>query len=247
MPQELSTPLHAVITTFDATDQVGTVRLTDGEVIRFGRSACKDFVPSVGMVSYITVVDRHPLGGRKGVALRSAATTEAEVRTADAAERSRRAADAENDLAQRRERIRPQTTPEAILARMDEAVDACGDADVRQLYELADDLALVGPTLEHVEAILRGIAAHPLVHFGNPGPLVHFLERFDDRGYQPLLREIASSPAVHFVWMLGRYVNAGVTSWPLDLLIGYRSDTTTPSEIRELVAQFLADLERRAP
>lgn len=56
-------PIAARIDAFDPLDAVGTLRVTDGSPLRFGRSACKKFEPVVGAEVIVGEVAPHPMGG----------------------------------------------------------------------------------------------------------------------------------------------------------------------------------------
>ncbi len=62
--------------------------------------------------------------------------------------------------------------------------------------------------IEAVEPLLRLMERHPLVDFGMPGAIVHFVERYYKKGYEELLVEsIKRKPTMHTVWMLNRIIN----------------------------------------
>jgi hypothetical protein len=62
--------------------------------------------------------------------------------------------------------------------------------------------------VEAVEPILRFMEAHSEIDFGPPGALVHFSERFHQRGYEQLLLDsMARRPTPHTAWMLNRLIN----------------------------------------
>ena len=62
--------------------------------------------------------------------------------------------------------------------------------------------------IEAVEPLLQLMERHPLVDFGVPGAIVHFVERFCRKGYEELLVEsIKRKPTMHTVWMLNRIIN----------------------------------------
>ncbi len=62
--------------------------------------------------------------------------------------------------------------------------------------------------LEAVEAIIRIMESHSNISFGQPGPLVHFVERFYLRGYEEkLVESVRRKATVHTLWMLNRVIN----------------------------------------
>ena len=202
MSLELDAVLRAEVTSFDTLDAVGVLTLGSGERLRFGRTACVGFVPAAGLIVFVTVVAAHPLGGRRALRVRTEPSSEADVRTREALAASRTH---EAALAFARE----HTSPVQIAQRIADAVGR-EDANVVLLYELTRDLELITPSRDHLSLLLQGIAdAPPMTHFGNPGPLVHFLEKhFYRRGYVEALLDIAARhPRAHFVWMLMRLRN----------------------------------------
>jgi hypothetical protein len=202
MSLELDAVLRAEVTSFDALDAVGVLTLGSGERLRFGRTACVDFVPAAGLVVFVTVVAAHPLGGRRALRVRMEPISEAAAREREALAAARMH-DAELALA------REHTSAAQIAQRIADAVER-EDANLVLLYELTRDLELITPSRDHLSLLLQGIAdAPPMTHFGNPGPLVHFLEKhFYRRGYVEALLDIAARhPRAHFVWMLMRLRN----------------------------------------
>lgn len=58
---------------------------------------------------------------------------------------------------------------------------------------------------EAILPILALMEKHPLVDYGIPGPLVHFLEGFNEMVFiNELVMSIKRSPSIHTVWMLVR-------------------------------------------
>jgi len=71
--------------------------------------------------------------------------------------------------------------------------------------------------------------------------LVHFMEPIV--GYfEALLRFARKKPTAHYLWMLARYVNAGTNESSLarEVLVTYLTHPSAPSELREMVSDFLA-------
>jgi len=79
--------------------------------------------------------------------------------------------------------------------------------------ELIKDWSSKAAGIETVEAILRFMEDHPLIDYGMPGPLVHFVERFYGDGYEAkLVESIQRKPISHTVWMLNRVINGTRTT-----------------------------------
>lgn len=123
--------------------------------------------------------------------------------------------------------------------------DEDDDADEAKLYELIDDLELMEPALDHVEAILQGVAeSSPRAHFGDPGPLVHYIERFSGNGYEEALFKVSKArPTSHFLWMLGRLtaVEDDHAGEALEIIRGYAAHPGTHDDLRDRVAEYLPD------
>ncbi len=128
-----------------------------------------------------------------------------------------------------------------IEARIRESLppDESEDADEMRLADLVHELEAAGPSLEHATAILRAIgAAPPFTHFGDPGPLVHFIESVP--GYEhDLYRAARATPTAHLLWMLRRRVNAGDVE-SLAIIREYAASEDVPGRLRERAASFLA-------
>ncbi|NOU29202.1 MAG: hypothetical protein HOO96_14970 [Polyangiaceae bacterium] len=132
-------------------------------------------------------------------------------------------------------------TPADIEARIRESLpaDEGGDADEMRLAELVHELEAAGPSLEQATAILRAIgAAPPFTHFGDPGPLVHFVESVP--GYEhDLYRAARATPTAHLLWMLQRRANAGDAE-SLAIIREYAVSEDMPGQLRERAESFLA-------
>jgi hypothetical protein len=61
---------------------------------------------------------------------------------------------------------------------------------------------------EAIDAILHFMEENTDCDFGRPGPLVHFIEKFYQKGYEePLVSSIRRVPTTHTLWMLNRIIN----------------------------------------
>src|SRR5579859_7837115 len=110
--------------------------------------------------------------------------------------------------------------------------------------ELVDAWSSAGVGLEAVESILRFMEEHPTVEFGMPGALVHFVERFDQKGYEAkLLDSIERRPTAHTVWMLNRLINGAKSASAREQLIAVMKQTKdhpqADAETIDRIAMFL--------
>lgn len=100
--------------------------------------------------------------------------------------------------------------------------------------------------VESVQPILELMEKHPLVEFGSPGPLTHFIEKFyqqNSRFYEDLLlQSVLKQPTVHTVWLLNRIINGVKTENSLELIQVLKSvsvNTSIHQEICVVAANFL--------
>ena len=96
--------------------------------------------------------------------------------------------------------------------------------------------------LDSVQPLLRLMERHPLTDFGSPGPIVHFVERFYQKGYEEeLLLSLKRMPTLHTVWMLNRLINGkDQAEVYLDLLKEISENASYDKEIREEALHFLS-------
>lgn len=64
-----------------------------------------------------------------------------------------------------------------------------------------------------IEPLFRLFERYPHFNFGNPGRIVHYLEKIDNNTYAPLLyASIRRVPTEYNIWMLNRFLNSLDTS-----------------------------------
>jgi len=122
--------------------------------------------------------------------------------------RMRRAADQEALLAAAGKLLHdPQPAEEEqLIERLQNSVGSAGfekvaDETVEKFESFDDPSVFVGP-------VIRLIEENPDAELGNPGGLVHFVEKFYEKGYESLLVEsLERSPTAHTIWMLNRIIN----------------------------------------
>ena len=83
---------------------------------------------------------------------------------------------------------------------------------------------------------------NPLIRFGSPGAIVHFLETFYKKGYEEeLVDSIKRKPTVHTIWMLNRIINGTDNKeYYLSLLKNIYENKLYDNEIREEALYFLS-------
>lgn len=78
-------------------------------------------------------------------------------------------------------------------------------------YEIVDEMKSNNVGNESIQPILELMEKYPLVEFGTPGPLTHFIEGFYDEHkdlFEKLLVEsITKNPTVHTIWILNMIIN----------------------------------------
>ena len=96
---------------------------------------------------------------------------------------------------------------EEIIKALEEGITSWGMYNVN--WDVMDAIEADEDPFSYVKPILDIIAAHPDIDFGAPGQLVHFAEKFSNKGYEELLIEsVRKSPTHHNIWMLHRCYNA---------------------------------------
>ncbi len=94
-----------------------------------------------------------------------------------------------------------------IFEQLD-GISGAGDDFVLHAYRLTDKWRAVGVGIEAVDPILRFMENEPDVDFGAPGPLAHFMEQFQGRGYdERLLESVKRKPTYETAGLLNRLIN----------------------------------------
>ena len=96
--------------------------------------------------------------------------------------------------------------------------------------------------LASVKPLLQLMERNPLIHFGDPGAIVHFVETFYKKGYEEeLVDSIKRKPALHTVWMLNRLINgADNKQYYLSLLKEICENKLNDKKIRDEALYFLS-------
>lgn len=104
----------------------------------------------------------------------------------------------------------PRTWGTEMAINIEKQLEAIATYDdfVSRCYELTDIWKAAQLGAESIEPILKFMEKHPLIDFGARGPLVHFVEQFDDGIYEEkLLDSIRRKPTVHTIGMLNAVIN----------------------------------------
>lgn len=125
---------------------------------------------------------------------------------------------------------------------------ASDDDFVASSAELVDAWRDASLGIESVEPILRFMEGHPEVDYGIPGPLVHFVEEFFERGYEEkLIESIQRKPTAATVWMLNRVINGTQDETAREQLYATMKEAAAHPEADndtvELIGTFLEDSE----
>ena len=126
---------------------------------------------------------------------------------------------------------------------------AADDEFAARSSELVAAWSSAGVGLEATEPILRFMEEHPTVEFGMPGTLVHFVERFYQKGYEAkLLESIERRPTAHTVWMLNRLINGAKSASTREQLIAVmeqaKNHPQSDAETVRRIARFLQRLSQ---
>lgn len=99
---------------------------------------------------------------------------------------------------------------------------------------------------EIVPIILELMAAYPLVDFGSPGSLTHFMEGLATNRLEEyaklLLQSVTTSPGLHTLWLLNRMANVqkgADREKYLEVLRQIATNKTYPPEVRLQAQDFL--------
>ncbi len=109
-------------------------------------------------------------------------------------------------------------------------------------YEVIDEIGGRADAFDAVDSILKLMENNPEVDFGKPGPLVHFVETFYQKGYEEkLVESIKRRPTKHTVWMLNRIINGAEDNEKKHFLSILDNVLKTPNldkDVIQLAGQF---------
>ena len=110
------------------------------------------------------------------------------------------------------------------------------------MMDCMEDIKRNHNQLASVKPLLQLMERNPLIHFGDPGAIVHFVETFYKKGYEEeLVDSIKRKPALHTVWMLNRLINgADNKQYYLSLLKEICENKLNDKKIRDEALYFLS-------
>ena len=127
----------------------------------------------------------------------------------------------------------------AILDQMELCIE--DDEITYEFDDLIEKISDLNLGLSSIEPLLHFIEEHPLVDFGFPGVIVHYLERFYKQGYEEkLIASLNRKPTRHTAFMLNRLINGTTRKEDYLLLMNdivHRNDVE--QEIKDDVQEFL--------
>lgn len=117
-------------------------------------------------------------------------------------------------------------------------------------YDIVDEMKEANLGIEAVQPILSLMEKYPLVEFGTPGALTHFIEDFHGQDAQfydnCVVQSVTRNPTVHTVWLLNRIINGTEPKKREQYIQIMRSicdNQNIHNEIRTATQNFLEDHE----
>ena len=119
-------------------------------------------------------------------------------------------------------------------------------------YDIVDKMKAENIGMESVLPILELMEKYPLVEFGTPGALTHFIESFSEKNndwYDNLVvQSVKKHPTVHTVWLLNRILNASTGEKRKEyfqIMESIYNDKTLHEDIQEVAKSFLKYHEKQ--
>ena len=127
-----------------------------------------------------------------------------------------------------------------IIKKIEDNIN-CDDFEII-MTECMEDIESNHNRLASVKPLLQLMERNPLIRFGSPGAIVHFLETFYKKGYEEeLVDSIKRKPTIHTIWMLNRIINGTDNKeYYLSLLENIYENKLYDNEIRDEALYFLS-------
>ena len=127
-----------------------------------------------------------------------------------------------------------------LLVRLSDSILDENFMDVA--YDITEEIEGRTDAFDAVAPILKLIENNPAIDFGNPGPLVHFLETFYKKGYEEkLVESLKRQPTKHTVWMLNRIINGSekeIKNYFINVLLDVLKFPNISNDLVLIVKQF---------
>lgn len=95
---------------------------------------------------------------------------------------------------------------EELIKKMEDSIDSDDLEWIEE--ECIEKIEESDLGINAVEPLIKLMERHPLADFGVPGAIVHFVEKYYNKGYEDILyQSVKRSPSMHTVWMLNRMCN----------------------------------------
>ena len=90
-------------------------------------------------------------------------------------------------------------------------IKATLDEDFYSANDVLSSIINEDDSIEYVDKLLLFMENNPDIDYGMPGPIVHYMEKYYNNGYEELLyNSIKRKPTVHTLWMLNRILNSPI-------------------------------------
>ena len=109
--------------------------------------------------------------------------------------------------------------------------------------EIISKIKTEDDSIEYVTMILTFMENNPDIDYGMPGPIVHYVEKYYQNGYEQLLHEsVIRKPTVHTLWMFNRVINGSDKPEKKKYLSSLKeisNNKSLPENVREEAESFL--------
>ena len=126
---------------------------------------------------------------------------------------------------------------------INELIAAISTEDFYKTEDILDKVIQEDDSIEYVDALLKYMEENPLIEYGMPGPVVHFAERYYQKGYEQLLFDsLSNKPTQHTLWMLNRIINSPTLvdkEKYITLLRDISTDATVDENVRQDADKYL--------
>ncbi len=124
-----------------------------------------------------------------------------------------------------------------------ELIEAVSSEDFSDTEDVLAKVIGNDDSIEYAAALLKYMEENPYIDYGMPGPVVHYIERYYQKGYEQLLYEsLLKKPTQHTLWMLNRIINSPALADKdkyMSLLRSISADKTIEENVRHDAQRFM--------